>query len=123
MIAWCSGASKSRQNIRGFEKEKSMRTRMNVVGTGWTISFVLAMIYIVVVLACMLLVGLGTSGSVVAFLSGIEWNTIVGFEIGLLGAGMAGFVTAGIWAGAGYLFKHWIFRQADTLKPLGQSLE
>ena len=71
-----------------------MRSHLTIKAVGWSVSAALAVLYIVVMLASLLLVGVLTSGSWQAAFLGIGWSTIAGFEIGLLGVGIAGFVVA-----------------------------
>ncbi len=61
-----------------------MRSNLNVRSVALSISAALAMPYTLVVLASILLVGRFTAGSWQADLLGLEWQTLVGIEIGLL---------------------------------------
>ncbi len=71
-----------------------MRGNLSIKGVGLSVSAVLAVIYVLVMFASLLLVGLGTTRSLQATLLGIRWSTVVGFEIGLLGVVIVGFVIA-----------------------------
>jgi hypothetical protein len=63
---------------------------------GWSVSAVLAVPYVLVMLASLLLVGWFTTGSWQAVFLGIGWSTIAGFEIGLFGVVTAGFAAAAV---------------------------
>jgi hypothetical protein len=67
---------------------------MRIKSVGWSVSAFLAVLYVLVMLASLLLVGWFTTGSWQAVFLGIGWSTIAGFEIGLLGVVIAGFAAA-----------------------------
>src|SRR5512139_3675457 len=67
---------------------------MSIKTIGLSVSAVLAVIFVLVMFASLLLVGLGTTGSRQAFFLGIGWSTVAGFEIGFLGVGIIGFAVA-----------------------------
>ncbi len=71
-----------------------MRRSLNITSVGLSVSAVLAVLYIPVMFAGLILVGLGTTRSWQAAFLGIGWSTIGGFEIGLLGVGIVGFAVA-----------------------------
>jgi WD40-like Beta Propeller Repeat len=71
-----------------------MRSNLSIKVVGLSASAVLAVIYVLVMLASLLLVGLGTTGSWQAVFLGIGWSTVAGFEIGLLGVVILGFAIA-----------------------------
>ena len=70
------------------------QNNLSLKTTGLTVSAFLAVIYVLVMLASLLLVGLGTTGSWQAFSLGIGLSTVAGFVIGLLGVGIVGFAVA-----------------------------
>jgi len=61
---------------------------------GFSVGAVLAAFWGLIMLACMLLVGSSTNGSLQAALLGIGWRSLVGFELGLLAATVLGFLLA-----------------------------
>jgi hypothetical protein len=72
-----------------------MATKQNYLSIktiGLSVSAVLAVPYVVIMIASLLLVGLLTTGSWQAFFLGIRLSTIAGLEIGFLGVGIIGFV-------------------------------
>ena len=71
-----------------------MRSNLSIKGVGLSVSAILAVPYVLVMLAGLLLVGLGTTGSLQATFLAIRWSTVAGFEIGLLGIMIVGFVIA-----------------------------
>ena len=71
-----------------------MRSNLSIKVVGLSVSAVLAVIYVLVMFASLLLVGLGSTGSLQATFLGIRWSTVAGFEIGLLGVMIVGFVIA-----------------------------
>jgi len=73
-----------------------MRNSLSITSLGWSVSAVLAVLYVLIMLASLLLVGSLTTGSWQAAFLGIGWRTIAGFEIGFLGVLMAGFATAAV---------------------------
>lgn len=71
-----------------------MRSHLTIKGLGLSISAVLAVPYVLVMLASLFLVGLFTTGSWQAAFLGIGWSTIAGFEIGFIGVMILGFALA-----------------------------
>jgi len=68
-----------------------MKNNLSIKTIGLSVGAMLAVLYVLVMIASMLLVGRLTTGSWQAFLLGIDWNTIAGFELGFLGVGIVGF--------------------------------
>ena len=68
-----------------------MPNQLSVKRLGWSVSAVLAVPYVLIVLACVLLVGFLTTRSWQADFLGLEWNTIIGFELGFAGIAVIGF--------------------------------
>ncbi|RPJ37365.1 MAG: hypothetical protein EHM35_06570, partial [Planctomycetaceae bacterium] len=73
-----------------------MRNRLSITAVGWSVSAVLAVLYVLIMIAGLLLVGSLTTGSWQAAFLGIGWRTIAGFEIGFLVVLIAGFATAAV---------------------------
>lgn len=71
-----------------------MSNNLSIKGLGLSVSAVLAVPYVLIMLASLLLVGRFTTGSWPAVFLGIGWSTIAGFEIGLLGVMIVGFAVA-----------------------------
>jgi hypothetical protein len=71
-----------------------MRKSLSIVTVGLSVSAVLAVVYIVLMLASLFLVDLLTTGSWQAVFLGIGWSIITGFEIDFLGVGTVGFAIA-----------------------------
>src|SRR5215207_11502895 len=69
-------------------------TSLSIKRLGVSVSAVLAVPYVVVLLASLLVLGVSTTGSWQAVFLGIGWRTIAGFEIGLLGVVIVGFAVA-----------------------------
>ena len=91
-----------------------MDRRLRISKVGWLISAILAVIYVLVVLASLLLVGFETTGSLQAAFLGLGWNTILGFEIGFLGIVIIGFTSAGISVTVYNLFWRWAASRLKT---------
>src|SRR6266508_3174122 len=77
-----------------MRRRTTRRRSLSITTVGLSVSATLAVLYVVVMLASLLLVGLLTTGSWQAVFLGIGWSTIAGFEIGLLGVGIVGFAVA-----------------------------
>jgi hypothetical protein len=71
-----------------------MRRNLSITRLGFSLSAVLAVPYVLVMFASLLLVGRATNGSWQATFLGITWNTMAGFELGLIGIIIAGFMSA-----------------------------
>src|SRR5512132_1614344 len=80
--------------IPGLNWRNTMRSQLSIKGLGLSISAVLAVPYVLVMLASPFLVGLFTTGSWQAAFLGIGWSTIAGFEIGFIGVMILGFALA-----------------------------
>jgi hypothetical protein len=77
-----------------------MRSRVSIPTGALFVSAVLAVLYVLVILASLLLVGWATAGSWQAAFLGIGWHTVVGLEIGLLAVVMAGCALAWVFVPA-----------------------
>jgi hypothetical protein len=71
-----------------------MRGKLSIRGIGLLISAILATACLFILTSSLLLIGLGTTQSLQATFLGISWRTVVGFELGLLGAIITGFFLA-----------------------------
>jgi hypothetical protein len=70
-----------------------MRSHLTIKAVSRSVSVALAVLYVVIMLAGLLLYGVLTTGSFWAAFLGIGWSTIAGFEIGLLVIVIAGYAT------------------------------
>ena len=75
-----------------------MDSNLRIKAVGWSVSAALAVPYVLVILASLLLVGWFTTGSWQAVFLGISWSAIAGFELGFLGVVIAGFAVAVVFA-------------------------
>lgn len=73
-----------------------MPNNLSIKRFGLSISAVLAVPYVLIILASLFLVSWFTTGSWPAVFLGIGWSTIAGFEIGLLGVMIVGFAVAAV---------------------------
>lgn len=71
-----------------------MRSKLSIKVVGLSVSAVLAIPYMLIMLASLFLVGWFTTSSWQAVLLGISWSTIAGIEIGLLGIILLGCAVA-----------------------------
>src|SRR5574341_410503 len=95
-----------------------MRSNLSVKRLGLSASAILALPYVLVMIASLLLVGLFTTGSWQAAFLGIDWSTIAGFEIGLLGVVIIGFTTAGVFVTVYHLFRRRVTSQSKpSMRP------
>jgi hypothetical protein len=76
------------------EGARIMTTSLRVHKLGWSVSALLAMAYVIAILGSLLLVGHLTTRSWQAAFLGIRWETVAGFEIGLLVVVLLGFAIA-----------------------------
>jgi hypothetical protein len=81
-----------------FERKKEASpmatTSLSIKRLGVSVSAVLAVPYMVIMLASLFVLGVSTTGSWQAVFLGIGWRTIAGFEIGLLAVVIVGFAVA-----------------------------
>lgn len=105
-----------------------MRSSLRVKRLGLSVSAVLAVPYVLVMIASLLLVGRFTTGSWQAAFLGIGWSTLAGFEFGLLGVVILGFTTAGVFVSVHQAFRRRVTSQSKPStrpgqygRPLGQS--
>jgi hypothetical protein len=89
-------AGSSMRSAHYQESRGSMHSHLTIKPVGWSVGAALAVLYVVVMLASLLLVGVLTTGSWQAAFLSMGWSTIAGFEIGLLGVGIVGFAVAGV---------------------------
>jgi WD40 repeat protein len=82
-----------------------MRSNLGVRKLGLSISAVLAILYTLVMLTSVLLVGFFTAGSWQADLLGLEWQTLVGIELGLLVLTAIAFTAAILGVSAAHLVR------------------
>src|SRR5512142_2258846 len=95
-----------------------MRDSLRISGVGWSVSAVLAVIYVVLVLASLLLIGLGTTGSIQATLLGVSWNTLAGFEMGFVGIVAVSFAIAAVFVlGYGALRRRFAHASSSAVQP------
>ncbi|MGE5264942.1 MAG: TolB family protein [Acidobacteriota bacterium] len=97
------------------------RKNSSIKTIGLSVTAVLAVMYALVMFASLLIVGVGRTGSWQAALLGIEWSTIAGFEIGLLGIMIAGFAAAAALAPAYNFIRRRVAGRSKTLEPLSQA--
>jgi len=99
-----------------------MRSSLSVIRLGLSMSAVLAVLYVLVMIASLLLGGRFTTGSWQAAFLGIGWSTLAGFEFGLLGVVILGFTAAGAFVTIYHAFRRRVTSQAEpsTRKPLGR---
>lgn len=71
-----------------------MRSDLRIKAVGLSVSATVAVLYIVIMLASLLLVGFLTTGSLQAVFLGITWSTVAGFELGLVVLVSTGFALA-----------------------------
>jgi hypothetical protein len=83
-----------------------MPSSLSIKRVGVWMSAVLAVPYVVILLASLLLVGVLTTGSWQAVFLGIGWRTIVGFEVGLLGIVVFSFAVAVVFVSAYNAIQH-----------------
>ncbi len=94
---------------------------LDIKTIGLPVSVVLAVIYTLVMFASLILVGLRSSGSWQATLLGIAWNTVVGFEFGLLGIVIVGFAVAAAFVPACNFIRRRVPNRSKSLERMTQS--
>lgn len=67
------------------------KSGLNITRIGLSVSAILSVPYVLLMIASLVLVGVGTTGSRQAFFLGIKWSTIVGLEFGLVVIVLASF--------------------------------
>jgi hypothetical protein len=82
------------QNLADLYQRNIMRRNLSITRLGLSLSAVMAVPYVLVMFASLLLVGKATNGSWQATFLGITWNTMAGFELGLTGIVIGGFAIA-----------------------------
>ena len=97
-----------------------MRSNLSVKRLGLSVSAVLAVPYVFVMIASLLLGGLFTTGSWQAAFLGIGWSTLAGFEFGLLGVVILGFTTAGVFVTVYNAFRRRVTSQSRPSARPGQ---
>ncbi len=98
-----------------------MPITLSIKRLGLNLSVALAMLYIIIMLASLLLVGLLTTGSWQAAFLEIGWYTIVGFELGFVGVLIVGFAVAVVFMFVENLVHNLINDWSKTTMRSGQS--
>ncbi len=96
-------------------------TKLSLKSMGLSVSAVLAVIYTLLMLASLLLVEKGTTGSWLAAFLGIGWSSVVGIEIGFPGILMVGFVVAAVVVPVYNFIHHLVARQSQGVERLSSS--
>ena len=112
--------SHDHKQITDLDRRESMQSSLRVIRLGLSVSAVLAVPYVLVMIASLLLVGMFTTGSWQAAFLGIGWSTLAGFEFGLLGVVMLGFTTAGVFVTVYHAFRRRVTSQAKHSTRPGQ---
>jgi hypothetical protein len=92
-----------------------MRRLLNITTVGLSVSATLAVLYVALMLASLLLVGLLATGSWQAVFLGIGWSTVAGFLMGFLGIVIAGFAVAAVFVPIYNLLRHPAVTQPNLL--------
>ena len=99
-----------------------MPNRLSVRAVGLWLSATLAAIYVLAMVASLFLFGLATTGSLQAAALGMDWRTVVGFELGLLAITLASFVIAALFVAAfNGLLRPAVQPSAEPTTPLRHS--